>query len=216
MSNGPSGDREKDAANELNDLAAELGDKAIVALTAVDVIEYMPVLKIGVAASKLVSSVRDHLLMRKLDRFLRTLAELTIDERINMVRKLEEDPDYTERVGEHLIELLDRLEGQRKPKMAGAVFAAFGREDINLRMLRRLNTAIERVPPIDIPAIRRLYDATRASAEQRAAKFAEVGENSAESLLITGLFTSSNLIGGQGIQPNHVCQAFIALNLDRV
>jgi hypothetical protein len=119
MGKDKSDQRKQEALATLNDLAAEVGQSAIEVITSADIFEHLPFVKDLIAAANLVASIRDMLLMRKIETFLRRLAYIPQEDRIDMIRRLEDDPSYTESVGEHLVELLDRLEGQRKAAMAG-------------------------------------------------------------------------------------------------
>jgi len=97
--------RKADATNELNDVAAEIGQSAVSVITSQEILEHVPVLKVGLAVWKMVGSVRDRLLMNKLEIFLRGFSHVAVEERRLMVQRLQDDPIFHEDVGEHLIEL---------------------------------------------------------------------------------------------------------------
>jgi hypothetical protein len=139
-------DREQHAADALTDGAAEIGEQAIAVLLHEEVLEHIPVIKLGVAAARAMRSVRDQLLLRKILAMLRGLSSVSREQRADLIRRLEENRDYSETVGEHLVELLDRIDGRRKALMVGAVFAAFARNEIDRPMLYQLTHAIETLP----------------------------------------------------------------------
>lgn len=142
-----SDEAEHRAADALNDAAAEIGERAVAILTESEILEHIPVLKLGVAAIRIAESIRGQALMKKLDAFFRGLSSITREQRAEMISSLSEDREYAETVGEHLIEYLDRLSGRRKALMSAAAFAAFARREFDQPMLYSVNHAIEVVLP---------------------------------------------------------------------
>jgi hypothetical protein len=135
-------EREQRATDALTDSAAEIGEEAVAILINMDVLEHIPIAKLGVAALRAAQSIRDQLLLRKIQVFLYGMSGTTREQRAEMIERLSEDSHYAESVGEHLIELLDRIDGRRKALMSAAVFAAFARREIERPMHYRLTHAI--------------------------------------------------------------------------
>jgi hypothetical protein len=205
--------RKQEALAAVDDIAVEVSQSAIEVITSADIFAHLPFIKGLLAAAKSVMSIRDRLLMRKIETLLRRLAYIPQQDRLDMIRRLEDDPAYTESVGEHLVELLDRLEGQRKSAMAGDVFAAFAMKEIDLKMLRRLLNAIERLPAMEIDTVRRFVDSTNNQPERDL-----IDPESIQALINAGLATSYTItpIGGNRTlyQANATCQRFVELDLD--
>lgn len=65
-----------------------------------------------------VGSVKDQLLATKLLRFISQLSEISLEERNEMVDKFNEDDKFSGRAGAAVIEILDRMESQKKPELA--------------------------------------------------------------------------------------------------
>ncbi|MHB8477881.1 MAG: hypothetical protein ACYDBZ_16515 [Steroidobacteraceae bacterium] len=204
---------ERDALVALDDLAAEVGQSAIEVIVSEDVLAHLPVIKGAVTMAKLVTAIRDRFLLRKLDTFLRRLASISQEDRVNMIRRLEDDPAYTETVGERLIELLDRLEGQRKAATAGDAFASFARKEIDLNMLRRLLHAVDRLPAMEIDTVRRFVNSGNNQPERDL-----IDQESIQALMNAGLASSGNgspIGGGRNVyHENATCLKFIELDLD--
>jgi hypothetical protein len=212
MGKDKSDQRKQEALATLNDLAAEVGQSAIEVITSADIFEHLPFVKDLIAAANLVASIRDMLLMRKIETFLRRLAYIPQEDRIDMIRRLEDDPSYTESVGEHLVELLDRLEGQRKAAMAGDAFAAFARKEIDLKMLRRLLNAIDRLPAMEVNTVRRFVDSSNNQPERDT-----IDGESIQAIANAGLASSVStapLGGRRRMLANATCRKFVELNLD--
>jgi hypothetical protein len=130
-------------------------------------------------------------------------------ERAEMVQRLESDPAYGRKVGEHLIELLDRIESRTKPEMVALVFKAYAASSIDAGMLHRLNNAIERIPHFEIPNVRKFRDIEPGDRLNFSA-------TSLQALVHAGLATVGSGYGALVYEPNDVCSAFLHLDLDRV
>jgi hypothetical protein len=207
--------RQREATDELNDVAAEMAQAAITIITAESVIEQIPIAKIGLAVWKTVSSIRDQLLMKKLEIFLRNLASIAAEDRRSMLQRLNDDPDFKEDVGDHIVELLDRIDGQRKPAMIGAVFAALARGEINVKMLRRLNSAIERLQSIEIPTVRRL-SGNPFFLQSETEKKGDIDPESLQALVNAGLAMALAVFDGTRFTVTETGKVFVRLNLDTI
>jgi hypothetical protein len=217
-------EREQEATDALVDDAAEIGEEALAVLTQMEVLEHIPIVKLGVAVAKAARSLRDQALLKKLLTFLRGLSSVTRAERVEMIRRLSEDAPYSESVGEHLIELLDRLDSRRKALMTAAVFAAFARQQINRAMLYRLTHAVESILLIDLPAARNLTeegyyligDSADAAKHNQGRAF-QHSSASLESLSAAGLVHAGSAWGGMSYDLTDVGRAFIdQLRLDLI
>ncbi len=127
-------------------------------LTSMDVLEHIPIAKLGVAAVRAAQSIRDQILLNKIQAFLHGMSGTTREQRANMIERLSKDSHYAESVGEHLVEHLDRIDGRRKAIMSAAVFSAFARHEIERPMLYRLTHAIVAVSLINLPDARNLVE----------------------------------------------------------
>jgi hypothetical protein len=183
---------------DLDDLAADYAQLGLDGFIGADAVSEIPVIKSVVAVVRAGLRVRDRLFARKLLDFLSGLRGISEWERRDMVSRLEADPGYGRRVGEHLTELLDRIDSYKKPKMITRVFRAYADRQIDGTILHRLCAAIERVPSFEIPALRPYSEAVP---EKRA----------------TSIVTLQNLqAGGLGYNLNEVGEQFLKLDLDRV
>lgn len=216
--NTTSGQLSKDRdsqAHELNDAVVEYAQAALDALHVENLFEHIPALRTSLAAAKLVGSVRDHLLLRKLGIYLHALTAISHNDRRSMVARLQADPDFGEDVGAYLIELLDHTEGQRKPAMIGAVFTAFAFQQIDARTLRRLNAVIQHLAVTEIGSVRAL-DTFNSGKSDSTARTAPPDRFAVLALSNAGL-AEINLAGGKvSYAINEVGQRFLELELDRV
>ena len=151
-------DRKNEAINSSVDDAAELGERLIESLTKSTILEHVPVMKWGVSIVRGVSSVRDMLLARRISAFLQDVKN-SVDDSWNVadtISRLNASRHYAEKVGEHLIERLERIDGQRKARMIAAVLVAFGKRKINEDEFYRLLRAVEVVHLPDLPSLRNI------------------------------------------------------------
>jgi len=137
-----------------SDLMSVLKDGGELALDSVldaGLLRDIPVLGALHSIWKTGTTMRDLLFQRKLLRFLFELRELSADERQDMIRRLEHDHSYSQKVGESLILLLDRLDHLDKPKLVARAFTAFCRGQIDASELQRINYIIDRIflPDLD-------------------------------------------------------------------
>jgi hypothetical protein len=207
MDNGDTAARRAEAANEVSDVAAQYARATLDALHVEDLLGHIPVVRTSLAAAKAVGSLRDHLLLKKVGIFLYAISSIPSADRRNMVQKLGADPAFGENLGEHLIELLDRLDGRRKPAMVGAVFTAFAFAQIDVKSLRRLNSAIQNLSIIDVPSLRELESTGRLGQPDRIA---------IQALSTAGLAEPEFSSSGIRYQLNDVGRMFLELELDRI
>jgi hypothetical protein len=148
----------RDIDGQLLDLIADFGDRALEVVLSADVLREIPVIKTILAAANAVRSIRDETLLQKLSIMLAALADVPQEDRQRMVARLELDAKFAHRVGEHLVELADRIESRRKPRMIGLTLAAFARGQIERVAFERLTGAIERLPVIELDTPRKFVN----------------------------------------------------------
>lgn len=147
-------------------------------------------------------SVRDQLLTAKLLCFISQLSEVPQEERVTMVEKLNEDDKFSGRAGAAVIEILDRMESEKKPELAAKCFAAYARHEISFEELRRILFALEQVPSFDIEKLERFSKVT-----------IEESLKMDESILLAfvnaGLGKNNGGWDGGAIIPTSLCQIFV-------
>jgi hypothetical protein len=149
---------------------------------------------------------RDHLLTTKLLRFISQLSEISKEERIALVERLNEDDKFAGKAGACIIEILDRMESERKPELAAKCFAAYAREEISFEELRRILFALERVPSFDVEKLGQFAKAT-----------IEDSVKTDESLLLAfvnaGLGKNNGGMDGGAVVPTALCKLFLRVGL---
>lgn len=170
------------------------------------VLKDLPLVNVLFGMFSAVGIARDHIFANKLLRFLTQLSEISKEERIAMVEKLNEDDKFSGRVGAAMIEILDRMESEKKPELAAKCFAAYARAEISFEQLRRILFALERVPSFDIDKLGQFAKAT-----------IEESVKMDESLLLAfvnaGFGRNNGGYDGGAIVPTGLCQLFLEIGL---
>ncbi len=193
---------------DAKDLAAEYAELGIDAFLEEGIAREIPVVRTILGISKVGINIRDRLFAKKLLQFLASLADTDPKERQELVQRLENDPKYGRRVGEHVTELLERIEAHRKPKMVATIFRAYLQGTIDATMLHRLNRAVELVPLHDLSELRKFCEAKE---DERGGPIVSL-----QALHAAGLLDAASAWGGIAYLPNEVSEAFLGLDLDRV
>jgi len=199
------------SSDGLQDLAAEYAELGLDALLESGIAREIPILSTIVGFARLGVTVRDRLFLKKVLDFLRPMSLMPKKTRAEMIAKLESDPEYGRKVGEHLIELIDRNEAHRKPRMLARVLLAYGAGEIDAVMLHRLFHAVEHLPAFAIPEVRRLAESFPPD------RGADATTNTIAQLYLgmAGLAVPQSSFDALTYDPTPVAAAFIRLELDR-
>lgn len=182
----------------------ELGIDAVLDSEA---IKDIPLVSTVVGILGAAGSVRDQLLTNKLLRFIGQLSEIPQEERIAMVERLNDDDKFSGRAGAVLIEILDRMESEKKPELAAKVFAAYAKNKISFEEFRRILVALERVPSFDIE---KLEEFSKATIEESLA----MDESILLAFVNAGLGKNNGGFDGGAIIPTSLCKKFVQISID--
>ncbi len=166
----------------------------------------IPLVNTVVGIFSAVGSVRDQLLAAKLLRFLSKLSDISPNERAEMVDKLNEDDKFSGRTGAAVIEILDRMESQKKPELAAKFFAAYAKHEISFEELRRILLALERVPSFDIE---KLEEFSKLTIEESL----KMDESLLLAFVNAGLGKNNGGFDGGAIVPTSLCKTFVKVGI---
>ncbi|MNZ31246.1 hypothetical protein D3C78_485400 [compost metagenome] len=147
-------------------------------------------------------SVRDQLFVNKLIRFMSQLSEVSQEERIAMVQKLNEDNKFSGKVGAALIEIIDRMESEKKPELSARCFAAFARGEISFEELRQILFALEKVPSFEVEKLEQFSKSTIDES-------LKMDESVLLSFVNAGLGKNNGGFDGGAIVPTNLCKIFV-------
>jgi hypothetical protein len=165
------------------------------------VIKDIPFVNTVVGIFNSVSTVKDHLLATKLIQFLNQLSEIPLSDRKLMVDKLNEDDKFAGKMGSALIEILDRMESEKKPELAAKFFAAYANEVVTFSQLRYMLYALERIPTFEIYG---LVAFSKISLESSM----DIEQSTLLAYVNAGLATSGGFVGDV-IVPTDLCGVFV-------
>ncbi len=103
------------------------------------------------------------LLAKKLAKFLGELSDIDQETREEMVERLENDPKYMHKVGDHILLLLDSTSSLEKAELMGRAFKAYCEGSIDSEMLQMLYYAIDRILLIDLKYLPQLVESRKHS-----------------------------------------------------
>ena len=122
----------------LANIAIDLGEVALDSSIQDGVLQDIPILGTAINLARAVSSVRDRLLLRKIQSFLLPCAQLTSEERAKFRKRMEDEQNFRDKVEEILVLYLDRCDALRKAQIYGAIFMGLARETIDIQVFNRL------------------------------------------------------------------------------
>jgi hypothetical protein len=166
----------------------------------------IPFVSTVVGVFNVAGTIKDQILTTKLIRFINQLSAISKEEREKMVEKLNEDDKFSGRAGSAVIEILERMESERKPELAAIAFAAYAKEEISFEQLRRILLALERVPSFDIEKL-----ITFSNAEL--VESAQMDEAMLLAFVNAGLGVNNGSFDGGVIVPTELCHLFIKIGL---
>lgn len=112
--------------------------------TALDenVLGKVPVVSVVLAVRQGAAAIRDRLYATKVVQFLNVVENLSVSERVRVVDELAGTEAKRERLGELLLDKLDRADPLHKPKMLADLFVAVGRRKIPASDFERLSDMV--------------------------------------------------------------------------
>lgn len=137
---GPIGDEMK---KDITDLSSELLEVGIDQILDEGILRDIPILGTAIRIADIAKSVRDRLFLYKVQLFLNASDRISQAEREKFKQKLDNEPEFREKVGETLLLIIERLDSLEKPALLARLFSHLIRENITLSEFRRLAYAID-------------------------------------------------------------------------
>ena len=127
-------------------VAAEYSELGFDSLLSENALRDLPFVNTIIAVGKIGLGINDILFTKKLLRFLSEIKDLSNEERHSMIEKLDQEEGFRQRVGERIIEILDRIDSHKKPEMVARAFRAFAQSKIDYDKFCSLTYAIQMLP----------------------------------------------------------------------
>ncbi len=194
--------------SDLRSIGANLSEIGIDQLMQDGLLKDIPVVNILTGLLKTSRSIRDHIFLKKLLSFLVSIKDIEPEEREKAIERLESDSAYSQKVGEGLMLLLERLDDLNKPKMVAKAFKAYCRGNINSFQLQRLYYAIDRVLACDLPFLKYYSN-------MHPGKLVDPNRVVEQNFLNSGfLYVQAGYGGTTSVEPTEICDLFIKFALD--
>ncbi|TCJ14715.1 hypothetical protein EZJ19_09025 [Parasulfuritortus cantonensis] len=181
----------------------DLGEIGIDSLSESGVLREVPILKTALALGIAVGSVRDYFFAKKLLGFLRAYAAWTAEERAHLIARLDQDDEFGTRLGERLMDLLARLDDERKPELIAKAMRLYAQGTISAEQLQRVHHAIDRLLLCDLG---KLEPFCRADDETRITD----GDPAYANFIAAGLAYVSSGWDGGGVHPTETAPLLLA------
>lgn len=138
------------ASDGLVDLSKDAAELVIDSAMHDGVLKDVPIVGTLFNLAKLGAGIRDLLLAKKLLRFLHEFSHLQASERARLVDDMAGTEDKKEKVGEVIIDLVDRSGSDDKAALIGLLFVAAGRGKIPIDALLRLSAMVSQASMADL------------------------------------------------------------------
>ena len=110
---------------DLHDVSANIVDALADDSSIVAELGGIPIVGSLVGLVRAGASIRDQIFCRKLLAFLKCMADVSLHDRLNAIREIENDPKYRTKVGDRLLSLLDRCDSESKAEIIAWLFSAY-------------------------------------------------------------------------------------------
>jgi len=118
----------------------------------------IPIIGTIVGLAKTGIGIRDKLFAKKILKFLFEIKDIPFGTRIEFIEKIDTDPNYTTKVGETILLIIDKLDDIKKAELIGRLFVYSVNGTIDYMMFLRLSTIIERCFLLDLSKLRLFYN----------------------------------------------------------
>jgi|688.fasta_scaffold580986_1 hypothetical protein len=115
---------------DIGGLSKDYAEVALDSVLSEGIFREIPFVSTIIAVSKIGISINDQIFAKKLICFLSNLSELNAVDRSAMIDRLDNEDGFRRKVGDRLIELLDRVDSHAKPEMLAKAFRAYATSQI--------------------------------------------------------------------------------------
>ena len=161
--------------SDLPSVIQNAGEIGIDSLFNEGLLKDIPVLNWMLAIGKTFGNVRDYFFAKKMIAFLQCISSLSEQERQKLIHRLDTDEKFEKHAGEQIIELLSRIDSERKAILVANALKFYAREEIDSVQLQRINYAIDRFLLCDTEEFRSFCDQNGINANLATANFINAG-----------------------------------------
>lgn len=193
------------------DIAGGVADLALDAVLDEGVLRDVPVFGWLVKTYGIGSIVRERIFLAKIARFLQATTVVSDQEREKFRKKLSANPEFSRKVGENLILLLDRHDNMEKAHILGKVFSGYLRGVIDYDAFLKIAAAVDRSFIVDLNNLEIYYEQIQTYDPRAGRPFAEsLDDDTAQSLYTAGLVRIDSFVE-ETCHPNEMGSQLIRL-----
>ena len=130
--------------NGAKDILSEMGEITIDAIIDNDAINQIPIIGTLRSLYKITNSVSDYLFIQKLLKFLQELGEVSEQDKNDIKIRIQSDSKYRDKVGDHLLEIINKIDDTDKPRYIAKLFRAYIDNKIDLNEFFKYSQIINR------------------------------------------------------------------------
>ena len=109
-----------------------------------ELLKEIPLVKTINSVIQFKNSLDEKIFIKKITNFLHSLKDIPQERKLEMISTVDNSKTYKQRVGEKLLEILNRIESDLKPTIIGNLFRAFINEEIDYETFLRLSFIVEK------------------------------------------------------------------------
>jgi len=179
------------------DIAAEAAEIALDSILDEGLLENVPVFGWLKKICNVVGTVRDRIFLKKVANFLAGTRNIPEDDRALFLEKIEKAPEFSKKVGESLVLLLERQEDFEKALILGKAFSRYVRGHIGYEQFLKLAKSVELAYIGDLRNLAEYYARIQSYDSKQGKPFSDwLDDQTSQSLY------SSGLIRGEGYAEN--------------
>lgn len=132
-------------SSNLKDVSIDLAELTLDSILKNEALKNIPVVKTLLSIIETTQNISNYLFLKKIVAFLSNIKKVSVKKRKAMITKIDESGEYKVKVGETLLNILDKCDNTEKASYLGTWFAAFLRGKITYGMFLAGAHVINRV-----------------------------------------------------------------------
>lgn len=122
------------------------------------ILKEIPIISTIVSSIKFGNSVNEYFFRKKIFKFLFQLKDIPINKREQVIEKINVSEKYQNKVGETIIELLDKIETEGKPEILGKMLGAVIEEKMDYFNFLKASHIVKSIFYYDLVMLKEAYD----------------------------------------------------------
>jgi hypothetical protein len=196
------------------DIASDMAELALDSALDVGLFKDVPVFGWLFKAYGVVTTIRERIFLSKVANFLQATSAVSDRDREKFLEKLTVDPEFSRKIGENLILLLDRHDNMDKAQILGKVFSGYLCGEIDYDAFLKIAAAIDQAFIADLKNLNKYYEKLQSYDSKAGKPFAEyLDDDTAQSLYNAGLVRREGYIEDT-YHPNEIGSQLIRLKAE--